>query len=253
MYFKTFTPLEYLSSAQSVHTALPDSTLYLPAKHSWQSPPSGPLEPGSQMQSILLLLAAGAWDRIGHDSHLLDVAPTIVEYWFIMQLVHAASPVCGLYFPAKHWAQDWPFCPVNPLLHVQLVAVVLATLLLPEFKGQVFFLTQSNHCAQHDHHWFFQHAVCALPSRQDAPSDAYRAGNGHTHLSWRQHKMPCWATRFWCHQHYFRAIDRHRGHRAARFDTHALLNLVPVLFGAGGALNYQATAWRINIFWFLLN
>lgn len=51
---------------QGVHAVDPDATLYLPAAHSTHVPPSGPEKPGSQRQSVRLLLPAGLELKAGH-------------------------------------------------------------------------------------------------------------------------------------------------------------------------------------------
>ena len=50
--------------------------------------------------------------------HVLDVvAPTVVEYVPIAQLLHVAGPVIALYFPATHSEHVPPSGPVYPGLH----------------------------------------------------------------------------------------------------------------------------------------
>ena len=110
--------VEYLPSTQLVHAASPVATLYLPATHCVQVSPSGPVQPGSQVQSICSSLAAGALEFGGHVWHTSDVAPSVVEYLPSTQLVHAASPVATLYLPATHCVQVSPSGPVQPGSHV---------------------------------------------------------------------------------------------------------------------------------------
>jgi len=95
-----------------VHAELPRATLYVPATHSVQTPPSGPEDPALHKQSVCSSLASGAIVRNGHSWHTLEIAPIAMEYWAVSQLVHTAAPVATLYFPATHNAQKLPSAPV---------------------------------------------------------------------------------------------------------------------------------------------
>jgi len=57
--------LEKWSGEQLVHAASPDSGLYLPAMHSVQACPLGPVDPILQVQSVFWSLLAGEseWDK----------------------------------------------------------------------------------------------------------------------------------------------------------------------------------------------
>jgi len=53
------------------------------------------------------------------------VAPTTVEYWPAVQILHAASPGEILYFPETHSEHVSPLGPVEPALHEQSVETKL--------------------------------------------------------------------------------------------------------------------------------
>ena len=119
------TVLEYLPLPQSVQSSEPVPILYVPATHAVHVPPSLPVKPASQMQSVRSLLAWGASELAGHASHTSDVAPTVDEYLPLPQSVHVSEPVLILYFPATHAVQVPPSLPVKPALQVQSVWTVL--------------------------------------------------------------------------------------------------------------------------------
>ena len=52
--------VENFPEVHSSHTASPGAVLYVPAAHSEHCRPSDPVDPAGQMQSVLLLLPAGA-------------------------------------------------------------------------------------------------------------------------------------------------------------------------------------------------
>jgi hypothetical protein len=82
-------------------------------------PPSGPVEPALQVQLVKAALPAGELEADGQALHVAAFAP--VEYVPAVQLLHAASPVDALYFPASQAVHVPPFGPVEPALQVQLV------------------------------------------------------------------------------------------------------------------------------------
>ena len=53
------------------------------------------------------------------------MAPTTVEYWPAVQLLHVASPGAILCFPATHFIHGPPSGPVKPAMHVQSVVLLL--------------------------------------------------------------------------------------------------------------------------------
>jgi len=118
---------EYVPAEQLWHDADPLASLYVPISHSSQPPPSGPVEPTSQIQSMRSSLPAGASELIPHCWHVFEVAPVSVEYLPEKQIVHATIPVAILYLPGSHSAHIPPSGPVAPALHVQSVCSSLAT------------------------------------------------------------------------------------------------------------------------------
>jgi len=119
------TTLENWASEQLVQAASPGSGLYLPAMHSAQACPLGPVDPILQVQSVCWSLLAGEseWDR--QFWHTFVAAAIVAEYWPCRQLVHAAVPASVLYFPATHAVHVPPSAPVYPALHLQLPTVPL--------------------------------------------------------------------------------------------------------------------------------
>ena len=72
-----------VSAGHVEHAALPDIFLTVPAAHATHGPPFGPVNPGLQEQSVMLVLPKD-------------------EFEFAEQLVHAALPFVGLYVPDGH-------------------------------------------------------------------------------------------------------------------------------------------------------
>jgi len=96
--------------------------LYFPGKQWIQGPPSGPVVPITQTQSLMLLLPSIEFESCRHDMHiLLLVAPGIVEYFPASHFTHSMSPLVSLYFQGMHVTQDPPSGPVVSILHVQYV------------------------------------------------------------------------------------------------------------------------------------
>ena len=85
--------VENLPASHSVHAASPALSLYLPATHCVQEPPSGPVQPTLHVHCVTMLLASGECELALHVVHTAAlVAPTIVEYLPAEQLRHTASP-----------------------------------------------------------------------------------------------------------------------------------------------------------------
>ena len=123
-------------AGHNVHAALPLVVLYLLATHPEHANPSGPVNPGLQIQEPIDALPLGEFVFEGHARHVDAVfAPTVVEYVFTPQSVHAAFPLLVLYFPAPHDVQLPPLGPVNPALQIQepINALPLGEF---EFEGQ---------------------------------------------------------------------------------------------------------------------
>jgi len=115
------TTTENVPDSQLSHTASPGKVLYFPASQCTQIVPSEPVAPALQVHLVSRPLASGECDFSGHMLHSLAIAPTTVEYSPGKQLLHAASPVATLYFPAAHSTQAPPSDPVDPALQVQSV------------------------------------------------------------------------------------------------------------------------------------
>ncbi len=79
----------YVFAGHTLHAAGPEAFLNVPAAHATHGPPFGPVYPGLQEQSVMLVLPKD-------------------EFAFAVQLVHAALPFVGLYVPDGQIAH-WPF------------------------------------------------------------------------------------------------------------------------------------------------
>ncbi len=107
------TAVEYFPAPQCLQIVDPVDTLYFPAKHAVQAPPSGPVEPALQVQLVEAELPTGEMESCGQALHVeLAEAPTGVEYFPASQSVHASDPVEVLYFPATHAVHVFPSGPV---------------------------------------------------------------------------------------------------------------------------------------------
>ena len=131
------TVAEYFPAAQSVHAALPVPILYLPAAHGEHTPPLGPVYPTLQVQAATAVLGLGELLLLGHAEQVVaTVAPAVVEYVAVAQLVHCALPVAILYVPAAHGEHTPPSGPVYPMLQVQPVDELHTVQVEPELAGQ---------------------------------------------------------------------------------------------------------------------
>ena len=107
-------------AGQSLHAADPDTSLYFPGTHSRQDPPSGPVQPALQVQSLATLLPAGENVRTGQLLHVeLDTAPMAPEYEPELQSVQASEPLTALYLPAWQSMQGSGYRPVLPGPHAE--------------------------------------------------------------------------------------------------------------------------------------
>ena len=67
----------------------------------------GPLEPRLHVQSLCALLPTGELELAGQLPHVLeDVAPEVVEYLPLTQLVHTVTAVASEYLPAAQFTHD---------------------------------------------------------------------------------------------------------------------------------------------------
>ena len=128
----------YFPGSQSVQEAVPVSSLYLPATHGAQGPPSGPDAPEMQKQSVKTVPPLNELEFAGHSLQFTEaVLPTVPEYLPSPQLLHShsADPCISLYFPATHALQIPPSGPETPGVQVQFVKKELPADEL-EFVGQ---------------------------------------------------------------------------------------------------------------------
>jgi len=94
--------VEYWSARQLVHEALPGAILYFPASHAVHVPPSSPVYPGLQIQSVWLPLAAGAWALIVHAVHMLSPGIENVSAAHGSQSAIESAAVSGEKYLAPH-------------------------------------------------------------------------------------------------------------------------------------------------------
>ena len=105
---------------QAVHSAAPFDSVYPPATHAAQLPPSGPEKPTLQVQNELPSDELEFDGQTVHDASAdlpscspylpapqswqveISEAPTAVEYFPIPQTVQTAGPVDPLYLPLSH-------------------------------------------------------------------------------------------------------------------------------------------------------
>jgi hypothetical protein len=91
---------EYLFASQLMQDAVPAAALYFPAAQGVHDPPSGPDEPGLQVQSLKIWLDGGEYEFVGHGAH-------------------SRSP--AEYLPDAHTSHGPPRGPAEPALQLQSV------------------------------------------------------------------------------------------------------------------------------------
>ena len=129
--------------AQSAHGAVPVAALYFEAAHAKHAPPSGPVYPAMQTQTLDALVdcefAGQATHAPAADAPVAaenvpapqlrhvsaTEAPVAAEYLPAPQSMHAAEPAVVLYFPAAHAPHAPPSGPEKPATHTQSVAASL--------------------------------------------------------------------------------------------------------------------------------
>jgi len=94
--------VEYWPTRQLVHEALPAAILYFPASHAVHVPPSSPVYPGLQIQSVWLPLTAGAWALFVHAVHMLSPGIENVFSAHGSQSAIESAAVSGEKYPAPH-------------------------------------------------------------------------------------------------------------------------------------------------------
>jgi hypothetical protein len=110
----------YLLAPQSVQSALPVASLYLPATQAVHVPPFGPVNPRLHTHcDSTLLPVCSVTALVGQLEHVLSVFAVAVEYVCDGQSEHAADPWTVLNFPGGHATHGPPLDPVNPGLHTQ--------------------------------------------------------------------------------------------------------------------------------------
>ncbi len=128
--------------AQSVHGAVPVAALYFEAAHAKHGPPSGPVYPAMQTQTVDALAdsefagqatqaaarpVAAEYVPTSQSRHVASTeAPVAAEYLPAPQSMHAAEPVVILYLPAPHAVHGPLSGPEKPTTHTQSVAASLA-------------------------------------------------------------------------------------------------------------------------------
>ena len=85
---------EYVLAPQLVHAAEPVMFLYLPVTQAVHGPPFGPENPTLHVQAARAELEVGELELVGQARQV--VAPTVVEYVPVSQLVHVTEPVVVL-------------------------------------------------------------------------------------------------------------------------------------------------------------
>ena len=127
---------ENVPATQSLQSAAPLTSLYLPGTHRPQGPPAGPEDPTLQEQSLGSSLLTGEFEWAGHDRHSdlsadeylpasqsehVDSAdaPAAFEDLPAVQSLQDTDPVEALYLPATHSMHEPPSSPENPALQVQ--------------------------------------------------------------------------------------------------------------------------------------
>jgi len=114
-------------ASTSLDLPQPPTILNLPAAHSVQAPPAGPVEPALQVQSNRLLLASGNAVLDGHSWHTSESAQTAEEYHPALQFEHAPAPLAILNFPGTQAMQSPSLGPVDPGLQVHSIRLLLAS------------------------------------------------------------------------------------------------------------------------------
>ena len=102
--------VEYVPMLHELQAPAPCESLYLPATHTSQGPPLGPLCPELQVQASLEALPVeDVVEAAGQLKHVCKLsAPVVVEYLPAMQSEQALLPIMVLNFPAAHSTQS-PF------------------------------------------------------------------------------------------------------------------------------------------------
>jgi len=143
-------PLANEPEGHAPHAALPVASLYVPAPHPVQGPPSPPVYPKEQMHATLPVT-----DAFEPDGHVEQSAvPTVAAYLPTGHGEHAAAPMPLVYVPASHAVQRPPLAasPVNPAGHSQRMLPPTDTALLGQLlhtaEPVIFLYVPAVHAAQ---------------------------------------------------------------------------------------------------------
>jgi hypothetical protein len=129
--------VEYVPTAQSVHTALPVAILYLPAMHAVQEPPSGPVNPTLHVQAARAELEIGELELVGHARQAVAiVAPVVVKYVPAAQSLHTALPMAILYFPATQAVHTPPSVRMKTLAPLREFKILICG--APEYEASAY-------------------------------------------------------------------------------------------------------------------
>ena len=91
--------LKYFPTSHSKQDAEPSTSLYLPAPHAKQGPPSCPVYPALHLQSVTSSLPICETVLLGHSEHAADPGPV-------------------LNLPSEHQSHGPPSGPVEPAAHL---------------------------------------------------------------------------------------------------------------------------------------
>jgi hypothetical protein len=121
-------PLANEPEGHAAHVALPVASLYLPAPHPVQDPPSPPVYPKEHMHTTLPV--TDTFEPGGHVEQ--SAVPAVAAYLPLGHEEHAAEPTPLVNIPAAHAVQPPPLAasPVNPAEHPQLILPSAETALL---------------------------------------------------------------------------------------------------------------------------
>jgi hypothetical protein len=115
-------PLANEPDGHTAHSALPVASLYVPAPHPVQGPPSAPVYPKEQIHAVTATLPLT--ETLEPDGHVEQTAaPAVAAYVPVGHREHTLEPMPLVYVPTAHAVQLPPLAAssVNPAGHPQLV------------------------------------------------------------------------------------------------------------------------------------
>ena len=117
----------YVFTGQTVQLWSPTAFLYVPGRQSSQTHTSYSQWPALQRQASIATLAGADDELLGHRTQSPGrVRATSSWNVFRPQSTHASLPTTALYLPRSHAMHSPPLGPVQPALHEQSAAAVLA-------------------------------------------------------------------------------------------------------------------------------